>query len=54
MVVAALCTVTAPVVYLYAPTAWSAFLATVAGSIQAWMTVRIAFVARKAPMKMEA
>ena len=48
---ACLCTVVAPPVYLFASTYWSAFLMTVVGSIQAWVTVQMAFVARLAPKK---
>ena len=50
--IALLCTVAAPIAYLWVPTQWSAFLMTVAGSIQAWITVQIAFVARSAPKKL--
>ena len=52
--IACLCTVVAPPVYLSAPTYWSAFLMTIVGSIQAWVTMQMAFVARMAPRKARA
>jgi hypothetical protein len=43
--IAILCAMTAPVVYLYKPTEWGAFMSIAAGAMQAFVTLQIALVA---------
>ena len=45
----ALSAIVAPIIYLFAPTEWSAFLNIVAGAVQAFATLQIALVAEQSP-----
>ncbi len=49
--IAAVCAIVAPALYIFVPTEWSAYMAIVAGIIQAFVTLQIALVADSAGAK---
>lgn len=49
--IAVACAIVAPVMYIFVPTEWSAYMAIVAGIIQVFVTLQIALVADSAGAK---